>query len=157
MELETIYRKTTFNQSIGGKIIGSLFFEETFSNSEQNNLKSKLELLLIYSRSEIMIYSMGGLENGKSSNLKLMLVYNKRIYGSICSVDMLTHPETKINYFSVLLSDGRFCTLKFNTKLFCLETVAMHEINSKEALNINRKHANISTEYLMRIDASKNS
>jgi hypothetical protein len=98
----------------------------------------------VFSKSEIMIYSISGLETQRCSNLKFMLIYNKSIFGTINSLDIMTHPETKINYFSVLLSDGRFCTMKFNTKLFCLETIAMHEINTKDSIKINSKHANIS-------------
>lgn len=113
--------------------------------------------MLIFSRNDIMIYSLGGLETGKATGLKCMMIYSKKIYGSLVSIDMMIHPETKQNLIFAMLSDGRLITLKFNTKLFCLETVAMHELNTHESVKMNCKHPNTSDDHSLRIDASENS
>lgn len=102
-----------------------------------------------------MLYSLGGLESGKASGLKCMMIYSKKIFGSILSIEIMVHPETKQNLFFALLSDGRLVTLKFNTKLFCLETIVMHELNTHEAIKMNSKHPTTSNSHTIRIDASK--
>lgn len=153
MEIEKTYRKTLYEHKNGSRILGFI----KFSQISEAKGGRKINLMIIYSRLEILIYEISTIKKQDTNIIRPHFLIKKTLYGSLKSIVKLNHPKEKKPLFSVLFKSGRISTFSVDLEHNCLQIHAMHELNTKEVLSMERNAPiNSNLEFSIQSDISSN-
>lgn len=152
MQIEKLHRKTLFEHNRGSRILGTISFEQP----DINDKDKKIRLLIIYSRIQVLVYKLSSTKKSDPNHLKPHFLIKKTLYGSIKSLVKLANSRRKKPIFSILFRSGRVCTFNVDLQHNFLQILAMHELNTKEVLSMERNAPNTAKlKFSVKSDISK--